>query len=235
MCLALAGAGCASAARAPVDVPAGRVATRDEEVARDVGRLLSGEPTAAREAEARLLALDADGRAALGRHAAAVPSERDPRFLHVLDAHGLLPPLAPADDVALRVAQATRDDPGARARGLAGLEARARTDPAALRARLRPGAVGSEALALGLGAAGDRGAGPALLELYVRAVRGSERRAAAAALGKLLAPRRGPDPDAVGAELSREAARVEAAWRPDAGAAGRGGPPEGREDEHGAP
>jgi hypothetical protein len=157
----LLAAGCASAAaRAPMDVPAGRAPTPADDVAREVAALLSGDPTAARAAETSLVALDGPGRAALARHAASIPTERDPRWLHVLDAHGLLPPLAPDEAVAFRLAEAARGEPGLLARARAALETLARRDPAPLVARLRPG-PGADLLALALGDAGVSAA-PAL-------------------------------------------------------------------------
>ncbi|MFO0933932.1 MAG: hypothetical protein U1E39_14680 [Planctomycetota bacterium] len=175
-------AGCASAAaRAPVDVPAGRAPTPDDAVAREVGALLSGDVAAARAAEADLVALDASGRAALARHAATIPNERDPRWLHVLDAHGLLPALSPDEAVAFRLAEAARGEPGLLARARAALEAQARRDPAPLVARLR-GGPGADLLALALGDAGATSAAPALLALYKDPRAPAERRAAAAAL-----------------------------------------------------
>ena len=201
-------AGCASAAaRAPVDVPAGRAPSLDDEVAREVGALLSGDGAAARDAEAALVALDGPGRAALARHAATIPRERDPRWLHVLDVHGLLPPLTPDEDVAFRLAEAARGEPGRLARARAALVAQARRDPAPLVARLR-GGPGADLLALALGDAGATSAAPALLAMYRAPRTTAERRAAAAALGALLAPARGPDPDAVGIDAELEAVRV---------------------------
>ncbi len=204
----LLAAGCASAAaRAPMDVPAGRAPTPADDVAREVAALLSGDPTAARAAETSLVALDGPGRAALARHAASIPTERDPRWLHVLDAHGLLPPLAPDEAVAFRLAEAARGEPGLLARARAALETLARRDPAPLVARLRPG-PGADLLALALGDAGAASAAPALLALYRDARTPAERRAAAAALATLLAPTRGPDADAVGIDAEFEEVRV---------------------------
>lgn len=227
----LAAAGCASAAaRAPVDVPSGRVPTADDDVAREVGALLSGDPAAARDAEARLRALDGPGRAALARHAAAVPTERDPRWLDVLDAHGLLPPLTPDEAVAFRLTQAARGEPGLLARARAALEAQARRDPAPLVARLHEG-PGADVLALALGDAGAATAAPALLDLYRDARAPATRRAAAVAVAALVAPTRGPDPDAVGVEAEVEVVRL----RPRVDAVARApGPPAAREVPHGA-
>lgn len=219
--VALLAAGCASAAaRAPVDVPAGRAPAPDDDVGRAVGALLSGDPAAARDAEAALLALDVPGRAALARHAAAIPTERAPRWLHVLDAHGLLPPLTPAEGVTLRLWQAARGEPGLLARARAALETQARNDPAALVERSRPGEPGADVLALALGDADAGAAAPALLDLYRDARTPAVRRAAAVALDRLLAPTPGPDPDGVGADVDLEVLRV----RPRAEARAKEGP-----------
>lgn len=202
------GACASSAARALVDAPAATHWTEDARVAREVGRLLGGDAAASRAAEAVLLALDDAGRASLLRHAARVPTERDRRWLHILDAYGRLPALSAEEAVDLRLWQALRTDPGSAARGRAALAELARRDPAPLLARLSPDAPGAAVIALALADAHAVATGPAILDLYVAAPTPALRRAAAAALDRLVAPARGPDPDALGLDLVAEAARV---------------------------
>lgn len=205
-------AACASEGRrAPVDLPPGRVASAEDRVAREVGRLLSGDPAVSRQAEAALHALDEPGRAALAAHARRIPSERDPRWLHVLDGHGLLPPLSDRDLLDLRLWEAGREGGPALLKAQATVERLAASDPAVLRAYLgRPG-PGRDLVALALGTAGVTSAVPALVALYRDGTSPSERRAAADALGRLLGPESRPPADAGDAERAREAARLLAA------------------------
>jgi hypothetical protein len=181
-----AGSACAAAGpRRPLELPAGVPPPAPDAVAAEVGRLLSADAQASREAEARLLALDADGRAALGAYASTLPREDDPRWLHVLDALGMWGERDLERRVSLDVWRAGRDDPATSMRGQAGLLEAARASPDALVARLSGDGPGRDAVALALGAAGIRDAVPALIAYFAAARTARDRRAAAEAIARL--------------------------------------------------
>ncbi|MCC7138372.1 MAG: hypothetical protein IT460_08110 [Planctomycetes bacterium] len=202
-------AGCASeGARAHVDLPRGRAPSEQDRVAREVGRLLGSDARASKEAEDALHALDAPGRAALAAHARRIPGERDPRWLHVLDEHGLLPPLSDRDLVALHLWEAARGGAPAVAKAQATLERVAVSDPEVLvEAIARPG-PSRDLVALVLGRSHVTRAVPALVALYRDGTTAAERRAAADALGRLLGADARPPADADDAERAVEARRL---------------------------
>ncbi len=232
---------CASAGqRLAVDVPEGRAPTLEERVARDVGRLLSGDGPSSRAAERSLLSLDDAGRAALAAHAARIPTQRDRRWLHVLDANGLLPALSTDEAVEFRLWQASRRDQALLMKADAALADLAARDPGPLEARLLRPRPGRDLLALALGTARARSAVPALVLLYRGASTPEERRAASEALARILGEDARPRADATPAERAAEADRVLAL----AGASEAGAPTQpatmkdakedGKEERHGS-
>lgn len=207
------GVACGSAAtRMPIDVPASTAPTPEALVEADVGRLLGSDPAASRDASRALASLDARGVAALSAHAARIPAERDPRWLEVLDAHGLVPPVTPEQRLAWALWQVAEPEPGRVMAGQARLVSLARTAPGLLVARLASPGTGRDAIAVALGDAGRIEAVPALLALYRGPGSPRERRAAALALGRLagddLRPRAEGGPD----EVEADARRIDAWW-----------------------
>ena len=212
--LAGAGAGCGSAgARIPVDVPAARAPLASDEVAREVGLLLSSDPRASREAEAVLLSLDMDGRKALAEHARKIPTEKDLRWRNVLDENGLLADLPVEERIDLLIWKVSRSEPVLVLKAQNGLLDIARKDPAPLLARLKRPAPGRDVIAVTLANAGLRPAVPALLDLYRTAPRPDERRAAAAALGRLAGENLQPRAEGSPVERERDAQLVESWYR----------------------
>ena len=219
--LAVSAAGLASCGspgqRMPVNVPEAVAPSEEAQVSRNVGLLLGPDPVASREAAARLESLDEKGRISLAAQARAIPRERDPRWLKVLDANGLLPALTPDERLDYLVWCAGRPEQGSVLRAQAGLLELARHDPDRLIVRLgRPG-PGRDAIALALAQARVLRAVPALLELYRRPADVAERRAAAEALATLAGERQRPRVDATEADLAADAGRLEAWWQTTGG------------------
>lgn len=202
----------------PLDVPPARAPTPAAEVAEDVARLLSTDREASDAAARALSSLDDDGRAALAAHAKRIPNERDPRWLTVLDEHGLLADASPAARADLLCWQASRPDARLVWRAQSGLLELARTHPEALEAELaRPACPARDAVAVALADAGVVRALPALVGLYRDARTPAERRAAAAAIARLAGEDRRPRLDATPAERERDAAKVLAWYRTSGG------------------
>lgn len=210
LCVAACGS---AAARMPLDVPAGTAPTPAALVEGDVGRLLDADPEASRDALRALVSLDAGGRAALAAHAARIPTETDPRWLEVLDAHGLVPSLPPDRRLAWALWQVAQPEPGRVMAGQARLVELARASPQVLTTRLATPSPGRDAIAIALGEAGDRAAVPALLALYRAPDTPHERRAAALALGRLAGDDLRPRAEGTPEEIERDAARIDAWWR----------------------
>jgi hypothetical protein len=212
--LIAAAPGCGSAAtRIPVDAPAALAPMPKDEVARQVGLLLSADPQASRAAERALLSLDEDGRRALEEHARRIPTERDPRWRNVLDEHGLLPASSVEERVDLLLWKASRPDPVMVLKAQNGLLDLARKDPSPLLARLRRPGPGRDVVAVTLAHAGVRPAVPALLDLYRTGEKPEERRAASAALGRLAGDSLQPRVEGTPAERERDAQLVESWYR----------------------
>lgn len=217
---ALFAAGCvAPAKRVPLDVPPARTPSAEERVAAEVSRLLSADGGASAAAAVALASLDDDGRAALAAHARKIPNERDPRWLTVLDGHGLLADASPAARADLLAWQASRDDPRLVWRAQSGLLELARARPEVLEAKLAdPACPARDALAVALADAGSARSVPALVELYRTARTPGELRAAALAVGRLAGEDRRPRVDATPAERERDAARILDWYRTSGGA-----------------
>lgn len=208
-----------AAKRVPLDVPAARAPSSDERIADEVARLLSPDASASDAAARVLSGLDDEGRAAIGRHAAKIPLETDPRWLTVLEENGRLPDAGPDARARLLAWQASRRDPRLVWRAQNGLLELARTRPEALlRALADPGCPARDALAVALADAGERRAVPGLVELYRAPRTAAERRAAAVALGRLAGVDRQPRLDATEAERARDAARLLAWYQASGGA-----------------
>ncbi len=177
-------------------------------VSRDVGELLSGDPERSAAAEKRLLALDAAELEELRLLAERIPTERDPRWLHVLDEHQEGPPLSPQERVAFLLWKAARPEPFFALKARAALAEQARTDPAPLLAALQAGWPGAEALAGALAVAQRTEAVPALTERFVVSEDEDERRALVEALTRLLGEETRLRATAPREEREREARRV---------------------------
>jgi hypothetical protein len=204
-----------------VDVPDAAAPTPRQRVAHEVGRLLRQEPDASKEAERRLLALDEPGRRALAEVAREMPAERDPRWLQVLDEHGMLPALSPDERLEFLLWK------GARAEGFYASKARsalvdlARADPDRLIARVGvlwrdppSDRTARDAASLGTALALARvtRAVPALADAYERARDVEERRAVAEALALLAGEPRRPRVTGTPQDVARDAERIRAWW-----------------------
>jgi uncharacterized protein YceH (UPF0502 family) len=198
--------------RMAVDVPEGRAPTVDERIGAAVGRLLSGDSKASQEAERELIALDPEERAALAAHARRIPGERDFRWVHVLEANGLLdaltPPLAAGEAVDFRLWQARRGEAAVAMKVTEQLAELARRDPSPLIERLQGPGPGRDLLALALGTAQARTALPSVAALYRGPSSLEERRAAAEAIARILGEARRPRADADDVERASVAAKI---------------------------
>ena len=222
--LSLVLAACASPGRRmAIDVPPASAPSAQQAVAAEVGRLLSADPGAAKEAEARLTGLDAAGRALLAEHARRIPDERDPRWRHVLDENGLASGLSPADRLDLNLWRIARPEPARVLKGQAGLLDLARTSGDLLVARLKGPGPGRDAIALALASAGREESVPALIGLFREPANPGERRAAAEAIAALTDGTVRPRTDATEEEVVRDVARTQAWWQERQGGAD-GGP-----------
>jgi hypothetical protein len=208
---ALAAASCASKGEnACVDAPTPRAPTAHEDVGRLVGDLLSTDPRESRAAERTLVALDAPGRAALERHARTIPTERDPRWFHVLERNGAFGSATADDRLDLLLWRAARaDDREEVAAAEAALAEEARRRPEAFLDRIAGPGGRRAALAKALGEARLRDAVPALLALYRSAESPAERRAASAALGAVAGDSLRPRAEGTPEEREEDAARIE--------------------------
>lgn len=169
-----------------VNVPPASAPTPDARVGRLVGELLVSDRERSVQAEAELLALQGEDLQALARHASATPGERDPRWLHVLDEHGLLPALPLDQRIAFLLWKAQRPEAFYVMKARAALTEQAGRDPAPLLAVLQAGLPGSTQVALALSVAGCQQAVPTLLDRYVEAEDEEERRVLVEALRGLL-------------------------------------------------
>jgi hypothetical protein len=180
-------AGCGSTNEcAYVRVPAAQAPTETARVGRLVGELLAADPGRSADAEKRLLALVGSEREQLAAHAASIPHEHDPRWLHVLDEQQLLPDLPPDERVALLLWKAERPERFYVMKARAGLTEIARRDPAPLLAAVRAGVPGTGHAAVALALADRADAVPTLLDRFVESEDEDERRALAEALRSLL-------------------------------------------------
>lgn len=209
----LAAAGCASAPPVPVRLEDPPRPTPAGEVGRAVGELLSNDPAQAAAAERRLLALDEEGRAALREHLAAIPGERDPRWLHVLDEHQVLPDLSADERVAFLAWKASRPEEFFVSKAQSALVAEARRDPDPLLRALARGAPSADVIVLALAVAGRREAVPALTERYVATEDLQERRALAEALARLVGEDVRPRIGGARADRQKDATTLIARWQ----------------------
>lgn len=204
----------------PVVLPEPPAPRPQTEVQRAVGQLLSNDAERSQAAERRLLALDEEGRRALAQHAARIPAERDPRWLHVLDEHGSLPALSPGERIAFLVWKANRPERSYAMKAQAGLVAQAQRDPAPLLAELARGGTGVPVLCIALAVAGRRDAVPMLVERYLAETDDEARLALSEALARLvgedLRPRLGGTPE----QRQRDAAALLERWKALPGGAG---------------
>jgi hypothetical protein len=214
--------GCGSAGRyVPVDLPPAPPLLPGRLVGEEVARLLGADPGVSQAAELRLTMLDADARRALLAHAARIPGERDPRWLHVLEENHALPPLGPEEDLDYLVWKAARPEPVYVMRAEGRLADLARREPDRVIARLERGGAGADALAVALGLAGVRRAVPTLVRRYRAAATPEERRGPAEALGLLAGEALRPRLRGTDAEIARDADAIVRWWRG------------GEEEEHG--
>ncbi len=206
---ALGAAGCGSTETSCyLRVPAAVAPATRTVVARTVGELLSGDAQRSAAAEKRLLALDAAELEELRLLAERIPTERDPRWLHVLDEHQLGPALPAEERVAFLLWKAARPEAFFAMKARAALAEQARRDPAPLLAALEAGLPGGDALALALAVAKRTDAVPALAERYVVSEDENERRALVEALTRLLGEETRLRATAPREEREREAQRL---------------------------
>lgn len=175
-----------SATNAYVTVPDAAVPSASVRVGRLVGDLLVNDRVRSAEAERELLALQGEDLAALAAHAATIPTERDPRWLHVLDEHALFPALALDQRIAFLLWKARRPEAFYVMKARAALTEQAKQDPTPLLAVVEAGVSGGTQVALALSLAGRHEAIPVLLDRYVEAEDEEERRALVEALRGLL-------------------------------------------------
>lgn len=204
-------AACATPGRnVTVHVPAARAPTTAERMAAEVGRLLSPDADVSEAASHRLRKLDETELAALLAHAKRIPTERDPRWLDVLDENHALPPLAPEEELDFLLWKTGRDDPYAVMKAQSRLLDLARTEPDVLLGRLERGGEGSEPIAVALGLVGERRALRPLIAQYRAAREVGERRALVEAMTPLVGASRRPPSEGPPEALERAAAALEA-------------------------
>ncbi len=208
----------------PVVVADPRPPAPAERVGLLVGALLSTDAAASAAAERRLLVLDPEERRALEAHAARIPRERDPRWLHVLDEQGLLEGLSTGERVAFLLWKAARPERSFAMRAEAGLVEQARAEPAALLAELARGTPPTEALAAALVVAGRLDALPALAARYLATGDEVERRVLAEALARLAGEDLRPRTGGTAEQRAADVAALLAAAPPSGGAGGEGRP-----------
>ena len=208
--LLLASAACGTPGRnVPADLPDAPRPVEAHLVAKEVGRLLSADPSVSRAAERRLMRLGDEGRAALLAHASRIPEERDPRWLHVLDENHALPPLPLEEELDFLLWKVSRPESFYVAKAQGRLLDLARVNPDRLLVRLDRGGRGVEAVAVALAMAGEMRAVEPLLERYRKGRTPHERRVAAEALGVLVGEERRPRPQGRPDEIQRDAQIIE--------------------------
>lgn len=206
----LAASGCGTPGRnVPVDVGQAPEPHPDRLVALEAGHLLSADPEESLAAERRLTTLDEIGRRALQRHADAIPNERDPRWLNVLEENQMLPPLPPAADLEYLLWKVTRDESFYVTKAQGRLLVLAGTHPDLLLDRLARGGRGTESLAVALAMARETRAVPPLLARYRGARSPAERRVATEALALLAGEAHRPRLTGTEAQIERDAAEIQ--------------------------
>lgn len=196
----------------PVRLTPPRAPGEGEQVATWVGDLLEGDASSAATAERRLLALTETGRAALRAHARAIPTERDPRWLHVLDEVELLPALSAGERVALWLWKARRPERSFAMKAEARLVEAARGDLSALLAEVAEGGDDVALVAVALVVAQRRDAVPALLRRYLAAEQEEERRHLSDAVARLVGEEVRPRLGGTQEERARDATEALRSW-----------------------
>jgi hypothetical protein len=211
--LLVALAGCGSTTPVAVRLEPPPRPTPGNEVARAVGDLLGNDTERSAAAERRLLALDEAGRTALKEHQKAIPAERDPRWLLVLDEQHLLPELSADERVAFLQWKAARPEEFFVSKAQGALVAEARRDPAPLLSALARGGPSADVLVLALAVAERRDAVPVLAERYVAGEDLQERRALVEALARLVGEDVRPRLGGSRADRQKDATVVLDRWR----------------------
>ena len=193
----------------PIDVPAAQPPAETTLVARDVGWLLTSDPHRSRAAMERLTRLDAEGVEALQAHAARIPSERDPRWLHVLDENHVLPALETEEELEFLLWKVDQKEAFYVMKAQSRLLDLAATSPEALVKRLEQGGDGTEALAVALAMRGEAQSVPVLLARYRAAETTVQRRVAAEALGHVVGEDLRPRTQGAPEELEQDAQQIE--------------------------
>ena len=208
-CLAVLLPGCGTPGRnVPVELAAAPEPLASRLVGTEVGRLLSADPEQSRAAERRLTALDEQGREALLQHAAKIPSERDPRWLNVLDENHALPPLPTDQELEYLLWKVSRQESFYVMKAQSRLLDLARTQPDLLIARMARGGRGAEALAVALALADEKRAIGPLLARYENARTLEERRVAAESLARLVGDDLRPRLQGSDAEIQSDAQAI---------------------------
>lgn len=196
--------------RTPVDVGRAPALAPRVEIGREVGLLLSADEAASRAAEQRLVNVSGPQREQLLAYAETIPTERDPRWLNVLDEHHALPPLDDEAQLDFLIWKGARASRFFAMKAQSRLLDMARTRPEVLIARLGRGGEGMDRVAIALAQAGVARAVPALLQRYTEPRSPLERRAAAEALTMLAGEPRRPRARGSAREIAQDASVIRA-------------------------
>ncbi len=198
--------------RVAIDLPDAPQPLARDLVAAEVGRLLSADPSRSRAAEARLTALDREGRTALLRHAERIPEEQDPRWLLVLEENHALPPRPAEEEIAYLLWKARRPETFYVMKAQSRLLDLARTNPDAVLKALETEPADADVLAVALALAGEQRAFLPLRALYAEATTAGQRRVAAEALDQLTAGAVTPRVMGSATDIQADVERLDAWW-----------------------
>ncbi|MDJ0973824.1 MAG: hypothetical protein QNJ98_05145 [Planctomycetota bacterium] len=213
LCTLLLGACTTPGRRTPVDVARAPAVASRVEIGREVGWLLSADEQASRAAERRLVNLTGEARDELLSYRERIPTERDPRWLNVLDEHHALPELDDQAHIDFLLWKGARDSRFYAMKAQSRLLDMARTKPDVLIARLAGGGPGMDAIAVALAQANVLEAVPVLLDIYTGRRTDFERRAAAEALTMLAGESRRPRARGTTREYVQDAEVIRAWYR----------------------
>ena len=213
LALLLSAAGCRSGApRVSIDLPPAPEPLARDLVAAEVGRLLSADTAASRQAEQRLTSLDHEGRMALSDHAERIPAERDPRWLLVLEENHLAPALPPKEEIAYLLWKSQRAETFYVMKAQNRLLELARSEPDAMLLALDAKPPGDDVLLVALALAGERRAFPRLRDRYAAAETAAARRGPAVALTQLTGSEVTPRVQGSPTDIQSDVGRLDAWW-----------------------
>lgn len=214
-CTLLAALACVAGCGLPgtekaVDVGTAPAVAADVQLGREVGLLLSADTEASQAAEQRLASLTGEDRVALLAYRDVIPTERDPRWLNVLDEHHALPELDDRTLLDFLIWKGERPMQMYAMKAQSRLLDLARERPEILIARLREGGTGVDKVAVALSMGGTMEAVPALLERYTDPRTPLERRAAAESLARLAGDGLRPRARGGAREIAQDASAIRA-------------------------